>query len=158
MTPPDSATPWTAEFYEEAGGRSPVEDWMDDLDDVKFAAVEQAVKHVLERRGQDLAGSEWLKPLGKSIYEFRIRHTAEEIQRMFSQLDENVPKGAGAGEILLRIFVAFHGNKICLLLAGYDKKADPSEKRQNREITVARKRLTEWKERERREKKAVKRQ
>ena len=47
--------------------------------------------------------------------------------------------------ILLRVFVAFHGNRVVLLLDGYDKAADPSPKRQQREIAAARKLLTAWK-------------
>lgn len=43
------------------------------------------------------------------------------------------------------VFVAFHGNRIVLLLDGYDKAADPSRKRQQREIAAARKLRTAWK-------------
>lgn len=47
--------------------------------------------------------------------------------------------------ILLRVFVAFHGNQVVLLLDGYDKGSDPSPKRQQREIAAARKLLADWK-------------
>lgn len=43
--------------------------------------------------------------------------------------------------------------KIVLLLNGYDKGADPSEKRQQREIATARKRLTAFEQRKVRERK-----
>ena len=36
--------------------------------------------------------------------------------------------------ILLRVFVHFHGSRVILLLGGYDKGKDPSEKKQQREI------------------------
>ncbi len=45
--------------------------------------------------------------------------------------------------MLLRVFCTFSGDRIVLLYHGYNKKADPSEKRQNREIAKARK-LHEW--------------
>jgi hypothetical protein len=45
------------------------------------------------------------------------------------------------------------GARIVLLLGGYDKKKDDSEKRQIREIGVARALLAEHKERQKREKK-----
>jgi hypothetical protein len=45
--------------------------------------------------------------------------------------------------VLLRVFCTFYGDRIVLLYHGYNKKADPSEKRQNREIAKARK-LHEW--------------
>jgi len=49
------------------------------------------------------------------------------------------------GKILLRVFCHAHGNRLILLLGGYDKEADPSDKRQDKEIKLARKRLTEYK-------------
>lgn len=42
-------------------------------------------------------------------------------------------------------FVAFHGNRVVLLLDGYDKAVDPSPKRPQREIAAARKLLMAWK-------------
>ena len=48
-------------------------------------------------------------------------------------------------DILLRMFVHFYGDRVVLLMHGYDKGGDPSEKRQNREIAEARRRLTAWK-------------
>lgn len=52
--------------------------------------------------------------------------------------------------ILLRVYCHAYGDKIVLLLAGYDKGADPSKKHENKEIQLARKRLTEFKLRRRR--------
>lgn len=51
--------------------------------------------------------------------------------------------------IALRVFVHAHGDKLLLLLAGYDKAAEPSDKREDREIELARKRLTEYRGRRR---------
>ena len=48
--------------------------------------------------------------------------------------------------ILLRVYCHAYGDKIVLLLAGYDKQADPSKKRENDEIKLGRKRLTEFKQ------------
>jgi hypothetical protein len=48
-------------------------------------------------------------------------------------------------KILLRLFVHFHGDKVILLLHGYDKGANDSQRQQNKEIQEARKRLTAWK-------------
>ena len=47
--------------------------------------------------------------------------------------------------VLLRVFCTFHGDKIVLLYHGYNKKTDPSEKRQQREIAKARKLHERWK-------------
>lgn len=109
----------------------------------KFAAIDAAIHHLLERQGLDLAGSSWLTPLKQGLYEFRVRSTAAEIVRMYGDAGHMRPEDAES--ILLRVFVAFHGNRVVLLLDGYDKGADPSPKRQQREIAVARKLLTDWK-------------
>lgn len=61
----------------------------------------------------------WIKPLGSGLFEFRIQ---------------------GQG-LLVRVFFAYKKGKIILLLGAYDKGADSSKKRQNQEISLAKKRL-----------------
>ena len=53
-------------------------------------------------------------------------------------------------KVLLRVFVHFYGDKIVLLLGGFDKGRDPKEKRQQREIAQARKLFAQFRERQRR--------
>ena len=53
-------------------------------------------------------------------------------------------------KVLLRVFVHFYGDRIVLLLGGYDKGRDPKENRQQREIAQARKLLAQFRERKRR--------
>lgn len=78
---------------------------------------------MLCERGLDLARTEWLKALGEGLHEFRVRHDADEITRMFGG-DE--PDAVGRREkVLLRVFVHFHGDKVILLLGGYDKGRGP---------------------------------
>jgi hypothetical protein len=134
---------WTVEMYADSRGHCPAERWLDSLPVAKFAAIDAAIHHLLERQGLDLAGSSWLKPLKQGLYEFRVRSTAAEIVRMYGDAGHVPPEDSE--NILLRVFVAFHGNRVVLLLDGYDKGADPSPKRQQREIAAARKLLTEWK-------------
>lgn len=132
---------YTIEFYEE-DGRSPVEQWMEsDLTDVELAALLSALEHILSHRGVGVCGTEWGKQLGGGLFEFRIRHTASEIARMHGAPVEG---GKPAGKVLLRVFCHAYGAKVVLLLNGYDKGADPSERRQQREIALARKRLTRF--------------
>jgi hypothetical protein len=57
-------------------------------------------------------------------------------------------------EILLRVYCHAFGDKIVLLLAGYDKLRSPSRKRENDEIALARKRLVEFRARSRRQTKS----
>ena len=75
-------------------------------------------------------------------------HDADEIARMFGH--EPGETDAPPEKILLRVFVHFHGDKILLLLGGYDKGKTPKPKRQQREIERARKLLAQFKERQRR--------
>lgn len=121
---------------------------MDELSDFKAAALDAAVERVLCALGIDLAKTEWLKALGEGLFEFRVRHTAEEIRTRFG--DETPVDSSGAPEsVLLRLFVHFCGQKVVLLLGGYDKGKAPSPKRQQAEIKEARKFLTQFKQRQR---------
>jgi putative component of toxin-antitoxin plasmid stabilization module len=139
---------WTPEPFEADDGSVPFERFIDDLSDFKFVALDAAIRRVLAARGLDLARTEWLKPLGEGLHEFRVRHDADEVARMFGGEPATV---TGPEEpVLLRVFVHFYGDKVILLLGGYDKGDDPKPKRQQREIAMARKLLTQFRERRRR--------
>ena len=118
-----------------------------DLSDVELAALLSALEHILSHLGVGVCGTEWGKQLGDGLFEFRIRHTAAEIARMHGQNTEDLPRGE---KVLLRVFCHAYGAKIVLLLNGYDKGADPSNRRQQREIATARARLTKFRETRRR--------
>jgi putative component of toxin-antitoxin plasmid stabilization module len=139
---------WTTAVYEDENGRSPFATWLSGLSEAKFAALDAAITQVLCQRGIDLAGTEWLKALGEGLWEFRVRHDAAEINHMFGN---EVTAPLRREGILLRVFCHFHGNKVILLLGGYDKGRDPSDKRQEKEIARARKCLTAWQEAQKRE-------
>jgi len=138
------------EVFEADDGTVPYERFISDLSDVKFAALDAAMRRVLAVRGIDLVRTEWLKALGNGLHEFRVRHDADEIAHMFG--DETPDRTGRREKILLRVFVHFYGTKVVLLVGGYDKGADPKEKRQQREIGHARKLLAQFKERQRRQK------
>ena len=100
---------------------------------------------MLSERGIDLVRTEWLKPLGKGLHEFRIRHDANEVAHMFGGNPPQVT--APVERILLRVFVHFYGDKAILLLGGYDKGEDAKQRRQQREIAQARRLLAQFKDR-----------
>ncbi|MEO6866882.1 MAG: hypothetical protein ABI200_02560 [Gaiellales bacterium] len=54
-----------------------------------------------------------------------------------------------AGKILLRVFCHAHGQRIILLVGGYDKGERPSHTHQQQQIALARSRLKSWKARQR---------
>lgn len=144
----------TPEPFEADDGFVPFEHFLKrDCTAFKAEAMLKAIEHVLAVRGMALVGTEWLKNLGRGLYEFRVRHTADEIGQMFGP-EAPVDRSGAPEAVMLRLFVHFYGDRVVLLLGGYDKGGDPSERRQQREIAEARKFLAEFKEQQRRQKKA----
>jgi len=146
---------WEIEFYEDERGVEPCKDWMEKkLSDVQLDALVAALENVLAPRGLDACETEWAKALGGGLYEFRVRHSAAEIRHMFAG---TAAEGTDAGEdVLLRVFFTAYGERIVLLLGGYDKGADAGKRRQEREIDVARKRLAAFKAQQAAAKRAAK--
>lgn len=142
---------WALEVFADDAGREPFTKFLEGLGDAEFAALDAALNHVLAVRGIELARTEWLKPLGEGLHEFRARHTAEEIAHMFADEPPELHLAQGAS-ILLRVFVHFHGQHVVLLLSGYNKQADTSERRQQREIATARSHLVAWRRQQERRK------
>lgn len=138
---------WELEFYEDDNGRAPCREWIErDLNNLERAALSVAFTHVLKVRGLNVCGTEWGKQLGDGLFEFRVRHTAAETASMFGNNEDGRPKQRE--RILLRVFCHAYGNRVVLLLSGYDKGGDPSEKRQAREIKNARKLLKDFRSRQ----------
>lgn len=89
-------------------------------------------------QGINVASNEFGTPLGDGLYELRIRQTAAEIrQRVAGLPPDEVDSPPEA--VLLRVFFCTAGRKIILLMSGYDKGKNTSQRRQNREIENARK-------------------
>lgn len=88
---------------------------------------------ILQHRGLDVCGTPWGKQLGAGLFEFRIR-----VER--GSVTAQLPPE----KVLLRILCHAHGERVILLLAGYDKGSDPSHRRQQAEIAEARRRLADW--------------
>jgi phage-related protein len=131
--------PFDIEFYEDKSGDQPVRRWLrDELTPRKRRALGYAMEEVLQHLGIGVCGTEFGKQLGGGLFEFRLRRNLTEILG-----------GRGAEKILLRVFCHAHGKRLVLLLGGYDKGEDPAPKRQRAEIELARKRLADWKQRNR---------
>lgn len=107
------------------------------------------MSEVLQHLGVGVCGTEFGKQLGGGLFEFRLRRDLRAIapaQPSAQQAQQRTRAGASE-KILLRVFCYAHGEKLILLLAGYDKAKDLSPKRQEMEIRLARKRLEEWRRR-----------
>jgi hypothetical protein len=140
------ATPnYRIELYESADGDCPVERWLkQELDPGAAAALGLAMNHILQALGPDVVETRFGKALGAGLFEFRLDDTVDGLLRRF-QLNKK-PKLAKApvGRMLLRVFFHIHGDRLLLLLGGYDKGKADSKREQQAQIEVARKRLREW--------------
>ena len=138
---------WTLNVYEPDVGPVPFLQFKKELSEFQAAALDAALRNVLAVSGLRLASTSWLTALGEGLYEFRIRHDEAEIEHMFGGQDASqLPQGYGP--ILLRVFVHFYGTQIVLLVSGYDKYENSNSRYQQRQIAVARKHLTAWKQQE----------
>jgi hypothetical protein len=146
-----SSPGWELSFYEE-DGREPVLDFLRGLEEYKEQALAAALENILRYEGTAVCRSSWGKwvPNAKGIFEFRVRQDAATILRLRGLPVPRELAREHHSDVLLRVFCHAHGQKIVLLLAGYDKGENPSPKRQNAEIKLAEKRLKRWRENEKR--------
>jgi|SRR5215469_10565487 len=140
---------WHVEFYSNDRGREPCREWADRLSPQKRAAFGAAVRLVLTRRGLDVVETEYGRALGEGLYEFRVRWTESEIRHKLEQLPP-ADVGRAPEAIMLRVFFCTAGRRVILLLSGYDKSRDSSDRRQRPEIGRARKLLKAYRESRRR--------
>jgi phage-related protein len=104
--------------YQTDRGRRPVKEFLDGLSDVDAAAVAAAIKDVREH------GMVAARHLRSDIYEVRADGDRQSFRILFAQEGE-------------------HG-QVLLLLSGFSKK---TQKTPPNEITLAEKRLRDWRER-----------
>lgn len=143
----DPQRSFTIEFYvDPKTGQAPVYDWIvNDLTPYQRRAIGAAMSEVLQKRGIDVCDTEYGKPLGQGLFEFRLRHSSSEI--IAKHTDKTPDEDTREDPIFLRVFCHAYGDKIVVLLAGHDKGHDSSERREDKEIDRARKRLTEFRSR-----------
>jgi phage-related protein len=104
----------------------------EDLSPTKRRALGVAMNEVLQRHGVHVVGEKsWGRQLGRGLFEFRVDRTVK-------------PDDGVAEKIVLRVFCHAHGDRKVLALHGYDKGRNPSSRRQQREIEIARSRLAAW--------------
>jgi phage-related protein len=133
------------DFYADEHGDQPVLRWLrEELTSTQRRAIGVAMRELLEELGVDVCDTEFGRQLGGGLFEFRLRQDAEEVLRRVGKEPRHPePKGE---RVFLRVFC---GERVVLLLGGYDKGRDPSPRRQQREIEIARKRLADFRRRPR---------
>jgi putative component of toxin-antitoxin plasmid stabilization module len=134
------------------------ERWLSkDLNEYEQSVFFASVTNILEVQGPDICKSEFGKPVGDGVFEFRIRQSLNAINNYGKTVDDDfILLPGGDKTVLLRVFVHFYGDRIVLLMHGLNKGTDNSEKRQNKEIKRAKSILKKWKSEEAKRKKAAK--
>lgn len=130
------ARPWRIEYSGEHFER-----FVRKLPEYDQAVLVAAVEQVLAVEGIDICDGEWGKSLGQGLYEFRVRRPPS---RFSGPIGGSAPRGDQ--RVLLRVFCTFYGKRVVLVLGGYNKRKDPSKRRQEREIRAARKELARWRD------------
>lgn len=143
--PDEAAPPYEVEFFEDDDGREPALEFMRSLPPFKKRAIGVALNEVLAYEGPNVASGNMGRSLGDGLYEFRLDQNAEQILR---RRGKTARREVEKGKILLRVFFHPHGDKLILLLSGYDKGEQPSKAHQQKEIGEARKLLKRWRQRE----------
>ena len=133
---------FTLEYHRTADGDQPVRRWIDhDLSAAQRKAVMAALKYLLATGGIGICASEYGRHLGRGLFELRIRHDEQTIiKKAGLPIAAQTPRA----DVLLRVFCHAKGDRVILLLGGYDKGGDPSPRRPAREIEVARRRLGDY--------------
>ncbi len=142
------------EFFRRSDGTEPVRRFLDSLSEDKRNALLAALTFVLTRTGLDVCRSEWGKQLGAGVAEFRLRHDEREVLSAHGAAEEGDLPKSSPENILLRVFFHAHGNRLILLLSGYDKGSRSSARHQQREIERARSYLKEWQAEQARQRRA----
>ena len=142
-----TSPPYTLEFYEDENGHEPVLDWLRGLTPPKRRAIGVAMFEILQHEGPHVVGTNFGKRIGGGIFEFRLDQDAAQVLGRKGKRAR--PETSETAKILLRVFCHAHGDRIVLLLGGYDKGERPSARHQQAQIELARARLKAWKARQR---------
>jgi len=96
---------------------------LDGLTDLQIATVLAYFRDDLADHGTEIFAQGKAKWLGGGLAEYRFRRNPE---------------------LLVRLFFFLSGKRLVVVLSGYNKKRDPSDSRQQREISTARKLMRKY--------------
>lgn len=140
--------PFTLEWYEDELGDKPVLRWLrEELTPQKRRAIGTAMNEILQYLGPEVVKGNFGDTLGGGLFEFRLD---QDVKQILARKGKKARKRdqQEAGKILLRVFCHAHGDRIILLLGGYDKGERSSRTHQQEQIALARTRLKSWKARQ----------
>lgn len=135
---------WELEFYGETDTElGPVKEWIKkELSPLQRRALGKAMELFLQPMGPGVCDTAFGTRLSGGLFEFRLDKSEEQVLQMLGLLPEGKAP-AKTDRILIRVFCHAHGDRLIVLLAGYDKLKDPSNRQQNDQIKIARGRLAE---------------
>ncbi|WP_036960215.1 hypothetical protein [Pseudoclavibacter soli] len=108
-----------------------------ELNEYQQELLDGAVRGVLLTEGVDVCRTQWGKPLGQGLYEFRVHKKSK--KQVMQRVDPDYKPAPGDEQtVTLRVFFMTHGRRLILLLTAYDKGRDPSKKKQQAAIATAR--------------------
>jgi hypothetical protein len=141
---------FTLEFYRSPDGDEPVRRWMERaLSADQRRALDAALTLILAVHGVGVCGTPYGRQLGRGLFEFRLDEDEATVSGKWDPGPPTPHRRSAGTRILLRVFCHAHGDRLILLLGGYDKGRDVSRRRQQREIARARVRLDEFTRRSR---------
>ena len=127
---------WQLELLALPSGQIPYASFRDSLNPYETELLDLCIENILAREGHNVCASNWGKSLGAGLYEFRINRSLTALCKEFGV---ELPIGMRSEKPkLFRVFFAVEGQKIILLLGGYDKGKDPSRRKQQKMIRAAR--------------------
>jgi hypothetical protein len=141
--------PYTLEWYEDEDGNKPVLRWLrEELTPQKRRAMGTAMNEILQHLGPEVVQGNFGDTLGGGLFEFRLD---QDVRQILARKQKKPRKKdlKESGKILLRVFCHAHGQRIILLLGGYDKGRHTSHAYQQQQIAIARGRLADWRARQR---------
>lgn len=138
--------PYRVELFEDEHGDCPVHRWLtEELTEPEAGILGMAMRHYLQELGAAVVETRYGRALGGGLYEFRLDDTVDDVLNRLKLKRKKKLSRASGRAMLLRAFFTVHGDKVVLLLGGYDKGRHPAKSRQQSEIKRARERLSAWK-------------
>jgi hypothetical protein len=136
---PEQSQPWHIELLRLPNGQTPYLTFRSSLNPYETELLDLCVEQILARAGINVCETNWGKALGAGLFEFRISRS---LRALANHLEIELPKDLKGDQTkLFRVFFTVEGQKIIVLLSGYDKGRAPSKKRQQKMIEDARRLL-----------------
>lgn len=133
---PNLSEPWHIELLRLPHGQIPYLTFRNSLNPYEVELLDLCIEQILARAGINVCETNWGKALGAGLYEFRIHRS---LNALANHLGIELPGEFKKDQSkLLRVFFTVEGQKIILLISGYDKGKNPSRRKQQKMIEKAR--------------------